>query len=178
MKTLSNINDIEKIVRKYLISQSQLESKFVRNSLSLHGEELEKLIFEQVFTSIDVSDCMILFELKSRDNSLDFSETEKDGSLSYYKSYTIYTIIYGDNSTNIANKLVTRFRTEKIRQSLQNDGVYLEKVSEPSKLNEYKNETMWIRNDIEIDIRCHIKIDQVEIDESYENIGDLSIENY
>lgn len=176
MITLQNTNSIETIIRAALIAQSGLNGKFIRNSLSLHGEALEKVLSEQIYTSIDGLDSLMLFELQSRQNDADMSETESDGSISYYKSFTIYVIIYGDSSTDIANVLTARFRTESVRTQLQYDGIYLEKISDPQKINEYKNETMWIRNDIEIDISCQIKIKQVSEEEHFKRLNNINVD--
>lgn len=177
MITLPNTNSIETIIRAALIAQSGLNGKFVRNSLSLHGEALEKVLSEQIYTSIDGSDSLMLFELQSRQNDADMSETEDDESISYYKSFKIYVIIYGDNSTNLANTLSARFRTERVRRQLQSEGLYLETISDSQKINEYKNETMWIRNDIEIDISCHLSIQPTTNDDTLDTLNDITIDH-
>lgn len=175
MKILQSINDIEKIIRKYLISQSQVQSNFVRNSLSIYGEALEKVLSEQIYNSINANDVMILFELKERQNTSDVSETNDSNVIDYYKSYKIHVIIYGDNSTNIANNIVARFRTIYIRDILREEGVYLEQISDASKINEYINETMWLRNDVDIDISCHLQIAQIEQDYIADTLNDVLI---
>ena len=176
MIAFENINDIEKIIRAKLIQQSQIDGKFVRNSLSLHGEALDKVLNEQIYTSIDKNDVLILFELRSRNNDNDMSETNND-RIEYYKSFEIYVIIYGDNSTNIANNIVARFRTELVRTDLQTKSIYLETISDPTKLNEYKNETMWLRNDISIDIRCKLSINAIVEDYEFDTLNKIEILN-
>ena len=174
MKTLQNIDDIEKIVRQQLILQSEVDAKFVRNSLSLHGEVLEKMLMEQVYSPISTTDVVVLFELRSRTNDSDGSETNENVT-SYYKSFKVYVIIYGGNSTNIANNIVARFRTSAVRQVLYDNGIYLEAVTEPERINEYKNETMWIRNDIQIDISCQLDIKQISADYTFDSLSNVTI---
>lgn len=175
MKTLQNVDAIEKVMRAQLIAQSEVNQKFVRNSLSIHGEALEKLLEEQIYSSISTNDAMILFEFRDRLTDSDGSETNEDGSISYYKSYKLYVIIYGDNSTNIANNIVARFRTEAVRLALRDEGIYLEQISEASKINEYKNETMWLRNDIEIDISCQLSISQITNENYFDKLNSLEL---
>ena len=175
MITLSDINDLEKVIRAQLIAQSELNPKFVRNSLSLHGEALEKFLNGQIYSSIDNKDVLMLFELRSRDNESDMSEDE-DGNISYYKSFEIYVMVYGDNGTNVVNNVVARFRTQNVRLGLRDCGVYLETVSNPVRINEYKNETMWIRNDFTIAITCHLAISKLSSDDPFAKINDVTVE--
>lgn len=180
MIAINNIDDIEKNIRNILIEQSDLSPEFIRNSLSVYGEDLDKLLEEQIYNSIHYENCLppeaittqndslILFELQSRDNDSDMSEEKDEDSISYYRSFKIYVIIYGKNGTNLANNLISRFRSQVIRDKLHDEGIYLESVSNANRINEFKNEEMWIRNDFEINISCHLNIETIiKSDESY-----------
>lgn len=177
MITLSNIDDLEKVIRTQLIAQSELNPKFVRNSLSLHGEALEKVLNDQIYASIDNKDALMLFELRTRDNESDMSEDE-NGNISYYKSFEIYVMIYGDGSTDIANKTIARFRTQQVRLGLRECGVYLESVTNAQRLNEYKNETMWIRNDFAIEITCQLTVNKLVDDDPFTTLNDVTVETF
>ena len=198
MIALTTVDDIEKIVRAKLIEQSELNPKQVRNALSLHGEALEKWLDEQTFASIGLhvkgydfqtwdeslwdelsdkwsnSGTMMLFELQTRDNTGDMSEDEGD-VISYYRSYRVYVTIYGTYGNDISNITVARLRTQAVRLSLRNSGIYLERVSNPVKLNEYKNETMWTRNDFEIDISCKMNVAPISYETPFEKLNDIFV---
>ena len=173
---ISSSKELEKIIRKYLITQSELNSKNVLNALDTYGQNLNKNINSSIFDSYSTSDTVILFELFTRDSSSDISYTNGvDGQISYYKGYELKLYIYGEKSSDVSNKIVARFRTQYIREHLLDDGVYLEKIEEPTKLNEFINNVMWIRNDVSILINCKFEIPQINLDYDFEILNDLKI---
>lgn len=158
---IDDIKELEKIIRNVLIEQSEISSKFVRNALSVYGTDLDQNTGDNIFTAIARTQALMLFELNAKNLSSDMSETNADDSISYYKAYTVRIIIYGDKSPTIANKLIARMRTQYVRDSLQDKGVYLDSVSNADSIYEYKNGVMWIRNDFSIDIACTMNIQPV-----------------
>lgn len=174
MISISNVNEIEKIIRQTLITQSELDGSDVLNALSIYGTTLDKLFEEHIFTSVEQSDSFMLFELMSRDASSDISMDEND-AITYYKAFKVKLIIYGNSSSDIALKLCSRLRTEEVRANLYEQGIYLEKVSDPYILNEYKNETMWLRNDIDIDIAVKYTVQPITVDNNFSDITELNI---
>lgn len=170
MISLTSIEKLNSLMRDQLIKQSQLSPKRVLNALSIHGEDLDELISGSVYGSIEPSNEVILFELRSRNDGSNVTFTEENGEITCYKSYSLRIIIYGDESTTLVNKIMSRFRTIKVRNDLLSKGVYVEKISDPEKINEYKNDSMWIRNDMDIDISCKMTIPQVDDDFDYSTI--------
>lgn len=179
MIAFTKVDDLEKILRQTLITQSELNPDRVLNSLSLYGTELDKLLSENVYVSIEQPDTTMLFELKSRKSDADISFTSEedndDMSITYDKAFTLRVIMYGYSSSDIALKLTARLRTEEIRLQLYEQGVYLEKVSDPYIINEYKNETMWLRNDIEIDIAAKFDILPIHVDHDFASLSEINI---
>lgn len=171
MKAIADIIELEKIVRKYLISQSEVKSEYVRNSLSTYGETLDKLLFKQTYDTICECDELILFELQTRKSESDVSMTEADDSVTIYKSYTVHVIIYGRNSATVMTKLIARLRTENVRLALRSEGVYVEEVTNDESVNEFKNDVMWHRHDCEVRISCYMSVSQtlknVEFEDTY-----------
>lgn len=175
MTTITSIKELEKIVRKYLISQSELKGKFVRNALSTYGETLDKLLYKQTFDTITPCDELMLFELKTHKSSSTKSMTEVNGDITSYKSYTIHVIIYGENAADVASKTIARLRTEIIRDSLLNEGVYIEEVTDDDSINEYINNVMWRRHDFDVNISCDITVTQVTADQELAVLDELNI---
>lgn len=175
MRALSSVKELNKILREVLVSQSQLSQSKVLNALSIHGEDLDELFEEQIYTSIERYEVMILFELQSRRNTSDVSMTNDDGTITLDRSFALRVVIYGNDSSDVANLLVARLRTENIRNFLHEQGVYLEKINEPDILNEYKNNTMWLRNDIEIDIISKFNITQTELESEFSQLALMKI---
>lgn len=176
MISVSSSKELEKIIRLQLITQSELPGKKILNSLDVYGQNLNKNIDSNVFDSYSPSDEVIIFELFSRPSSSDISFTEEiDENISYYKTYELRLYIYGNTSTDLANKIAARFRTQLVRESLLQNGVYLEKIEEPNKINEFINNVLWIRNDVSILISCKFTIPQIKTDTSFETLNELKI---
>lgn len=181
MKSFDNVSDLEKILRQALITQSTLAPERVLNSLSMYGTELDKLLSENICESIDQNDTTMLFELTSREATSDVSMTETQDNdlnlITYYKAFRLKVIMYGNSSSDIALQLAARFRTEEVRNDLYEQGIYLEKITDPFIINEYKNETMWLRNDVDIDIGVKFSFTPITTDASFANISELNIIN-
>lgn len=175
MIVINDINQLNKIVREQLIIQSELIPNRVRNALTTYGATLDKLLRKDEYESICECDELMLFELRSRENDADVSMTEIDDNITYYKSYTIYVILYGDNSATVMNKLISRLRSLPVRQKLYENGVYLEEIKNDISFNEFKNDTIWHRHDVEILISCKMSIAQVSADIDFDNLDRLMI---
>lgn len=170
IKTFSNVNELNKVLRNELITQSELNSEFVLNSLSVYGTELDKYIQDH-YEAITLDDCMLLFELSSRSSAYDVSmdESEDDNNdITYIKGFTLKLILYGNNSSDVALKLIARLRTEETKLKLYDKGVYIEKVYDSSIINEFKNNVMWLRNDISIDIDAKFRFTNISKDYDFE----------
>lgn len=204
MKTTTNINDVIVKIRNMLISQSQLPSDRVLNSLSLRGTELDELLSEneEIYNGISILNTTLLFELRSIQSNSNVSmeegdiynasdlmcsdsticdpnticgDTIIDRSITYYKMYELYIIIYGENGLDTAIKLASRMRSQEVRSDLYMDGIYIEKVSDPNMINEFKNDTMWLRNDISINLGLKFAIDPTSLPSEYKNINSINI---
>lgn len=177
MININNTNLLNKILYNELLLQSELPKKRVLNAITNYGTDLQKQISPLVFESIDKTDCVILFQLFGRNSTNNKSMTEDNNSITYYKSYEMKLILYGNDSVDYANKIAARFRTENCRNSLLNKGVYLEEITYPETINEFINGSMWIRNDISIYIGCKFIFNQINDTSKFEEISNLKIIN-
>lgn len=176
IRELNDTNDLDAVIRQFLIRQSQLEPRFVRNSKSVFGSDLDKSDDNVVFKSIDQDDVTILFSVYDRQSDSDMTETNSDGSIAVYKSFVIHVIVYGNKSGMMANKLVARFRTLKVRSDLQENAIHLETISDITELQDFKASTIWERNDFDINISCRLAFDQVDDDYDIESLTSLIID--
>lgn len=189
MKSLVTTNELNKILRNQLIQQSELAPEMVLNSLSLYGADLDKHL-QQICSSatfcgehnnsnygaITYYDALCLFELQSANNSDTVSYTDSiTEKIIYYRAFVLKVILYGDNSDMIATKIVSRFRSERVRNLLYDDGVYLEEIDSPLSLNEFKNNSMWLRTDFNISIACKIEIPQLAVDDRITKLSELNV---
>ena len=65
--------------------------------------------------------------------------------------------------------------SEVIRQNLFNEGINIEKVTSPVSLNEFKNETVWIRTDLSIEYSCRMSVQPVNELNEMDNISEIKI---
>lgn len=175
IKALTSISDLNKLIRSTLMTQAELEGNFVRNASTNFGAYLDKSIDENIFSSIEKTDAMLLFDIKYRDSDADVSQTLEDNTLQYYKAFTVHVIIYGDSSIDIAYKTISRLRSQRVRTQLQDQAIYLEQVSEPTQLHEFVASTVWTRTDFDIDIDCRLLATQVDDDYDVSSLSDLTI---
>ena len=172
---LHSIEDIDKIIRATLISQSQIEPDYVRNSDTVFGQMLDAPLSDDVFESITHTDLLMLFELHSRESDSDMTETVDDKIVSY-KAFKVHVIVYGDLSADCCSNVIARLRTQKVRSDLQSSAVYLERVSEMVELREFKASTVWTRHDFDIDISCRLQINQINDDYDVSSLSSIDIE--
>lgn len=171
MKQINNIADLDKLFRTTLINQTELKPEMVRNALSCFGETLEKLLADQIFVSIDNCDVILLFELQAKDSQDDVSFTDSNGSVIITKGWRYKLYCYGNSSPTLMLKLIARLRTEIVRNFLNDNGIFIEKVGEPQSINEYKGPAMWIRTDVNVDIATESSVTQVSLDYAINNLN-------
>lgn len=179
MIALSSFDELNKIIRKNLIEQTQLKSKDVLNALTVYGTNMNQNTSNKIFESYNPTDSFIIFELKSRTSSsnVSFTEPTNTSTISYTKAYEMLVIVYGDYSQDVGNNIAARFRTENVREKLFEQGVNLEEVQEPTSFNEFVNDTMWFRTDVSINITCKFSINKITDDSEFEMLSNLEIIN-
>ena len=176
MIAISSPNELEKILKNQLVIQSELNKNSVLNSLSVYGTTLEKILNKQIRDSYTTIDSVIIFELTSRPNSeSNVTYENSENNLTYYRAYNLKVMIYGDDSPNVANKLFARLNSEIVKDNLQQLGVNIENITNPESVNEYINDVMWLRNDINIELGCKFEISQVSDETSFDSLSDLKI---
>lgn len=167
--------ELEKLLRNMLITQSQLIPNRVLNGNSIRGQDLEKMIDSNIYISYNLSDCVIIFELFTRTSEENISMIKSNNSLLLYSSYNMHLIIYGNKSEQLAQILKARLESEKNRFDMYNLGIQIEEISNITTINDFKNETIWIRSDFDIDFACCYSIKQVSEFENYETLETINI---
>lgn len=172
---MTSIQDITKIFRSTIMSEMSLAGQYVRDSASEYGSYLDKNTTGSIFNSIAKTDTMILFELKSRSSGNDLSD---DNGTNIYavRSYTLHLWIYGDGSDDFALKLISRFRTERVRNYFLEKEIYIEKIDSPERIVEFINNSVWVRNDVDIYISCQFTITPQQTETEYRAINTLMID--
>lgn len=175
MTTLKDLRELEKILSSMLVKQSGLENSRIINALSIRGPELSKLIQETVELSYDLSDTVVIFEINLEENeNINFTE-KNDTNIREDVYAKVDLTIYGNQSTLLGKQLKARFETEKCRYDLQNQGVILMKVGSITSLNEFINNTVWPRCDLEIYVGCEIECKEIDTFNDFEKINTMTI---
>lgn len=176
IKALANINAINRIMRDTIIAQTELSPEMVLNGLSLYGTDLDKLFEGVTYESIEHDDVLCVFELAGQPmngNNVG-TRNRKTNEIIYYRAFSFRITLYGNNSSEIATRLVSRLRSREVRSALYDSGVYLDSVDNPDVLNEYKNNSMWLRSDINVNIACKLVVPSVH-EEDWDYLSELRI---
>lgn len=158
---IENVNEVNKIIRNELIKQSGLKGQFVRNITSTYGQDLDMLLSHSNYSSLERDNVCILFEIEEDDID-QISEEESTNHSSIYCYNVVKLVIYGNSSDYVAKQLKARFETDKVRDDLINQGVYLSNISNIRSINEFKNNVMWLRTDLDLHIAFKLDIKQVD----------------
>ena len=152
--------NIIKFLRNEIIKQSQLPSDRVLNALSIRGTNLTKVLNEIIEESYEVDDSFILFELVYVDNGNNVV-IPNDEYMTSISNFNFNLHIYGNNSYMVAQKIWTGLRNENAALNLVEQGIHVNGVTFPQTINEFINNTLWIRHDLTIKFEVKFDIPNV-----------------
>ena len=163
--------------REAIITQSELSDQFVINAVSVRGPALNKLISNNESTSLNLNDGFIIFELLRDTESNDNTVLEDDDldSSDVINRFRLLLKIYGNNSDSIAQKLLARFKMKSVLMNLYDQGIWVRNISFPETINEFINNTVWPRCDMEMNIVIRCKIDSITSTPYTEDFGRVII---
>lgn len=163
-------------IRKELINQSELDGNFVINAVSVRGPALKKLISEDQSTSLNLHDGFIIFELLEDKNSeTNIILHNDDNSSDNITQYKLLLKIYGNTCHEISQKLTARFKMQDIIMELYSKGIWVKNISFPETINEFINDTVWPRCDIEMTIIVRYNITSIKETPTAEEISEIII---
>ena len=154
IKNLASLDDAIVILRSEIMSITDFEGQFVINALSAYGADLAKILQDaqesiqqtSLNPTASTNDTMILFEAFNNDDSNN-NMLLKDNA---YSAYRLHLTIYGESAeeTSIMLKAMLLQIDEKVK--LNTKGIQISKISNIEPMNEFKNEVMWQRRDMDI----------------------------
>ena len=171
---ISNPYELNKILRAELLSQTELANDHVLNGLSVNGSQLEKRLENQIFEPFKITDNFVVFELVPRNSDSNVTQAIENKLLAT-SSYDFKLVIYGTSCMLLAQVIKSRFESEDVRQTLFGKGVYIESITEPEGMNEFINNTMWLRADMNIEVSCETEIEKLTNDYDFEKMGKLEV---
>lgn len=169
--------DIIKILRRTVIENSRVDGSRVLNALSVRGTDLSDVISATQTYSFAASDVFILFELLKDENGDNYVTPKDDNSMIAIASYKYHLMIYGNGSDLCSQVLRTTFKQPYIAMDLRDQGIYIRTVSSGETINEFNNNTLLLRNDLEVEIEVAYILENITETQyfKYENLHDDDI---
>lgn len=175
---ISSIHEVEKVIGNLLASEAGISNDRVLNALSVSGVDMSKFIEDNVLGSYDLDDVVIVFELKTReDSSANFSEEISKTTIRQGIGLEMSVICYGNESMAVAANLRSRLVSDEILEFLNEKEIFINSISNQTSLNEFDNMRMWIRTDFTISIDVELEIKKLTVDEDFEKLNTLSVES-
>lgn len=168
-------NQIIPRIRSKIIDCLQIDGCFVRDAADVYGSDLDMKRSNEIFTSIARTKCLVLFSLYAANDENDVSMQEDSLHITRCQSYTLKLILYGDESTQKAYELLSKMLTAKSRSELFNKGILIKSISNPETIKEFKNGSVWLRADMNIEISCEHSINVIDDDYEAEVLNTLTI---
>lgn len=154
IKSLQSLDDAIVILRSKILELTGLDGQFVISALSAYGADLAKVLSDAqdsiAQTSLNptssVNDSLIVFEPISDTDSNNNMLLHDDA----YAAYRLHLIFYGDSAEELSIKLKSKMLQIDEKVNLNSQGVQISRISNVESMNEFKNEVMWQRRDMDI----------------------------
>jgi len=154
--------DIIKKLGAFLDKYSGLNSLRILNADSVRGTDLSQLISESETYSPKLSNSFLLFELLENPNKDHFiTKGENENRMMAIQSYNFHLMIYGNNSPIDAQRILTIFKNEDLVLNLRDSGIYVDGISPVESINEFINNTLLLRRDLDIMIQVRYQFDNI-----------------
>ena len=148
-------------VRAEIIRQTGLRSEFVLNGHSLYGPDLLKTINQTIEIAPEIRDCFIVFEFREIENDSYGAGPINDMKMEALAPYGFFCKVYGDKCHYYAQKLLTIFKYPDTVLKLRAAGCHITSIHNIGSVNEFINNVLWPRCDIEIDMICRFEFDLI-----------------
>ena len=159
IKQLKSLDAAIIILRTNIIAITSIPDALFLNALSVQGTDLAK-VKEEAEESVQdglkqkgadpvtqVSDLLVLFDVGSNNGSRN-NMIERSVN---YAAYKMHIIAYGNDAEEFMQNMSVKLLDIDNKVKLNLAGVQVSSISDVTSINEYKNETLWQRRDIDID---------------------------
>lgn len=176
MAEIKEVKEIERIMRLALIENSNVDGNYVRNLITEFSADLDKTYTNSIFNGLFSDNVAILFELLSDNNSSNMSEDiYNSNDIAYYQYFRFKVIIYGDESALTALRIISRLRSEVVRDGLIGQGINVANISEISNVNEIINGVVWQRCDFDCLLGCKMIVTPIKETYDIQGYSTLSV---
>lgn len=150
-------------LRSVIITQLGISAERVMNAVSVRGPELWKIISSTEINSFNLNDSFIVFEFVINDADGEFGAVDnKDGTSEVLMPYVLKMKFYGNSCNTASQTLLASFKTSDVAITLRNAGVWVYGISKPTSINEFLNNTVWPRVDMDVKVQLSATISTTE----------------
>lgn len=168
MISATTYKDIIITLGKFLDEKSGLNSQRILNADSVRGTDISQMINSTESYSPAQSDSFLLFELLEDTSGEHFvTPGQREQDMMSIQSFNFHIMIYGNNSPMDAQKISTIFKNADLVLGLRDSGIFVNQVSAVDPINEFINNTLLIRRDIDIKIEVRFQFDNVGPEPEY-----------
>lgn len=160
--------EIIKVLRNAIIENSDLPAERVLNALSVRGTDLSEILNHTQVYSYSLKDVFILFELLKDQNGDNFVTPKNDEYMLTVSSYQFHLIIYGNASDDCSQKIRSIFHQGSVVSDLRENGIHITTVTSGETINEFLNNTLWLRNDLIINFQTTFESKNVKKEEYFD----------
>lgn len=162
MITPITYEDIIKTLGKFLDEYSGLNPIRILNADSVRGTDLSQIISETEMYSPALSNSFLLFELLEDEAGEHFlTKGESEQEMIAIQTYNYHLMIYGNHAPRDAQRIASIFKNGDLAMKLRDSGIYIDGVSTVSAINEFINNTLIFRRDIDIKVQVAYKFDDI-----------------
>ena len=155
--------DIIKVLGKFLDTYSGIKPDNILNADSIRGTDISEMISESQSYSPSVSKSFVLFELLEDENGEHFATSgTASNQMITIQTYNFHLMIYGNSAPTDAQKISAIFKQADDALELHENGVFVKGVSPIEPINEFINNTLLLRRDLNI---------KIEVKFNFNNIG-------
>lgn len=163
-----------------LETYSGIDTNRIFNALSVRGTDISVIISENedpISLSPNLSESFVLFELIEDPTGENYITPNGD-KMDTIQTYIFHLLIYGNQSVMDSHKISTIFKTPNIALELRNSGIFIKGVSSIEPNDEFINDTLYLRRDLDISLQTRYSFDMVIPDvEYFENFEGLIVKS-
>lgn len=174
--------DYEQVVKTlaaFLDENSGLSTERILNADSIRGTELAEMISSTQSYSPTAKNSFLLFELiENQNQEMNFlTSGSTSESMMSIQAYDFHLMVYGNSSPTDAQKISLLFKQEDNAIDLREKGIFINGVAPIEAINEFVNNTLYLRRDIFVHLQVRYQFDEIGKDPGYfEESGDLTVE--
>ena len=165
-------------LRTQLAIQSGVPLDYIFNAVSVRGPDIYKLISNTQSASFSLAESFIIFELNEDDTEDNVVLHELDNSLSSISSFNLNLKIYGNGCHAVSQNILMRFKGEEVAIDLREKGIFINRITFPTNINEFINNTVWPRCDMAIKIKVRFNTPKITTSGDAETINEIIINHF